>query len=70
VRLLVAEHHGEMLEADFAADVTVTARLAVEQTPGFQAALRELSNGALTAEIVETNPATILPLPPGTQRER
>lgn len=70
VRLLVAEHHGEMLEADFAADVTVTARLAVEQTPGFQAALRELSNGTLTAEIVETNPATILPLPPGAQRER
>lgn len=70
LRLLVIEHHGEVLESDFAADVTVTARFAVEQTPGFQAALRELSNGVLTAEVVETNPATIMPLPPAAQRER
>jgi uncharacterized YigZ family protein len=53
-RLLVTSHHGEVLDQDFAADVTVTARFPVERLPVFQAALRELSNGALQAEIIET----------------
>lgn len=62
VRLLVAAHHGQILDETFAADVTVTARFAVERVPAFQAALQELSNGALAAEIVATDEATIMPL--------
>ena len=62
VRLAVAAHHGELLEQEFAADVTVTARFAVEHYADFQAALQEMSNGTLEAIIVETDEATIMPL--------
>jgi putative IMPACT (imprinted ancient) family translation regulator len=64
VRLAVEAHLGLILEEEFAADVTVTARFPVERVPGFQDALRELSNGIIEAEIVGTDPATIMPLPP------
>ena len=36
----------------------------LEQVPGFQDALREMSNGTIEAEVVDTDPATIMPLPP------
>ncbi|MEJ2734135.1 MAG: YigZ family protein [Anaerolineae bacterium] len=62
VRLATEAHHGQILEEDFAADVTVTARLAVEQFPGFQANLQEISNGTLEATIVETDESTIMPI--------
>lgn len=62
VRLLVAAHHGQILDEAFAADVTTTARFAVEHVEPFQAALLELSNGLLQAEVVETDEATIVPL--------
>ncbi|HQE91659.1 MAG TPA: YigZ family protein [Anaerolineae bacterium] len=62
VRLLVAEHHGDVLGEDFAGDVTVTARFAVEHFPAFQEALQELSAGQMAAEIVETDEATIMPV--------
>jgi uncharacterized YigZ family protein len=59
-RLAVEAHHGHILKQEFAADVWVTARFAVNQFPAFQAALLEMSNGTLKAEIVETGFATIL----------
>jgi len=62
VRRLVESHHGLILDEDFAADVTLTARFVVGDLPPFQDALSELSNGRLGAEIVETNPATIMPI--------
>ena len=40
LRLLVAAHHGEMLDEDLAADVTMTARFMVDRFQGFQADLR------------------------------
>lgn len=61
-RLLIDAHHGHLLDQDFAADITLTLRFATEHTPAFQAALRELTNGALQAELIETD-ETILPLP-------
>jgi len=61
VRLAVADHHGQILDEDFAADVTVTARFAIEHFPAFQSALRELSQGKIQAEIVESA-LTIMPL--------
>ncbi|MEZ4515891.1 MAG: YigZ family protein [Chloroflexota bacterium] len=62
VRLLVAAHQGQILDEQFAADVTVTAQFTVDAFPEFQAALGELSHGQLEALIVGTNPATIFPL--------
>lgn len=53
-RLLVEAHNGQVLDETFAADVTITARFAVERLPAFQAALSELSNGTVQVEIVET----------------
>ncbi len=64
VRLAVDAHRGEILDEEFAADVSVTARFPVERVPAFQDALQELSNGAVEARIVGTDPATIMPLPP------
>jgi uncharacterized YigZ family protein len=62
VRLAIAAHQGAILDEEFAADVTVTARFAVEHVPGFQAALQEMSNGTLEAIIVATDEATIMPI--------
>ena len=54
-RLLVAAQGGTLLDQNFAAEVTLTARFPVEKLAAFQAALSELSNGALQAEIMETS---------------
>lgn len=62
LRLLVSEHGGQTLDEDFGGDVTVTVRLRAERLPAFQDALRELSSGSLTAEIVESDEGTIMPL--------
>jgi uncharacterized YigZ family protein len=61
-RLLVSEHRGQILDEDFAADVTITARFMVDRFEGFQVGLRELARGAVEALIIETNPETIMPL--------
>jgi len=62
IRLLVAAHQGKIVHEDFAAEVTVTAQLSVEQFPAFQAALQEMSSGRFEAEIIGTNEATIMPI--------
>lgn len=62
IRLAVEAHHGEILDEEFATDVTVTARFPVEQVNRFQAALQEMSNGTLEAIIVQTDEATIMPI--------
>jgi uncharacterized YigZ family protein len=64
VRLLIQAHHGELLDQDFAAEVTLTARFPVERMEGFQAALSELSSGSLQALILETS-ERLVELPPG-----
>ena len=61
VRLAIEAHHGQILDQEFAAQVSVTARFAVDRFPAFQAALQEMSNGTLEAEIVETGYATLVP---------
>jgi hypothetical protein len=62
LRLLVTGHHGEILDQDFGADVTLTARFMVDHFTGFQADLQELTAGTIQAEIIETHPDTIMPL--------
>ena len=60
VRLLVAAHKGQILDEAFAADVTVTARFAVDALPAFEDTLQELSNGQLQTEIVVANEGVLL----------
>jgi len=61
-RLLVAEYRGQILDEEFAADVTITARFLTECFHSFQQGLQELTRGVVEALIVETNPETIMPL--------
>jgi uncharacterized YigZ family protein len=65
MRLAIAAHLGVILDEEFGADVTLTARFAVEHYAGFEAALKELSNNTLEAIIIETNENTIMPIAPG-----
>lgn len=53
-RLLVRQHHGEILSEDFAADITLTLRFPVEHLHRFQHALQELTAGQIQTEIIET----------------
>ena len=64
VRLLVEAHGGQILDEEFAADVTVTARFIAERVEAFQNALQELSGGQLEAEVVSSDDGTIMPLGP------
>jgi hypothetical protein len=64
IRLAVAAQHGAILDEEFAADVTITARFAVEHLNGFQTTLQEMSNGMLEAIVVATDEATIMPIEP------
>jgi uncharacterized YigZ family protein len=61
-RLLVEEHGGQLLDQRFAAEAEIDARFRVEALPAFQEALGELSHGRVAAEIVATNPETIVPV--------
>jgi uncharacterized YigZ family protein len=54
IRLLVESHHGEVLDETFAADITMTLRIPVENTEKFQLDLSEHSAGQLQAETIET----------------
>lgn len=61
-RLLVEELHGEVLEADFAAQVTLTVRFRVEDYPAFVDALREFSRGTVEPLLVEAHQLAFMPL--------
>ncbi len=61
-RQVVEAHGGLLLEEQFAAEITLTARFRVEQFKPFAAALRELSHGAVEAVIVDEDESTIMPL--------
>ena len=62
VRLLVEMFHGQILEQDFGAEVTLTARFADEGLTAFEGALRELSSGTVQARLVRSDEATIVPI--------
>jgi uncharacterized YigZ family protein len=62
-RLLVASHHGQILDEDFAAEITLTARFPVSNFEPFRQVLLDQSNGGLTAEIVETG-MVLMPIEP------
>ncbi len=62
VKLLVETNRGELLEQNFAAQVNITARFSFDDLPDFQNNIRDVSRGKIQAEIIATNPETILPL--------
>ena len=62
IRILIAEHGGQILDEIFAEVVTLTLQFAAKNLPGFQTTLREISKGALQAEIIGTDPAAIFPV--------
>lgn len=62
IRLAVEAHSGQILDEQFTADVTVTARFPIEHFDGFQAALQDMSNGTLEAIVVTTDQTTIMPI--------
>ncbi|MGB1249834.1 MAG: YigZ family protein [Candidatus Promineifilaceae bacterium] len=62
IRLLIAEYRGQILDEEFGADITTTAQFEVERFDAFNLALGAMTHGSLSAEIIETNPDTIMPL--------
>jgi len=54
VRLMVKRSHGEVLDEDFAADITMTLQFPVESFATFQTELSELSAGKLKVEVIES----------------
>jgi uncharacterized YigZ family protein len=62
IRLLVTAHGGTVLEEAFAADVTLTARLAVEKLTPFQSTLSDLTHGQVQAEVIATE-EVLMPIP-------
>lgn len=64
VRLLTAEHLGNIQDEEFAADITLTIQFMQERFDDFQLALNELSHGSLAAEIIESDDNTIFPMTP------
>jgi uncharacterized YigZ family protein len=54
LRLMVTRHGGEILDEDFAADITLTLQFPVETFTAFQTQLREISAGKLQAEVIES----------------
>lgn len=54
VRLLVPRQRGEILDEDFAGDITLTLQFPVDFFDAFQNELRELSSGKLKAEVIES----------------
>lgn len=61
-KILVNENHGRISDEDFAVDVTLTLQFQQQDVEKFQNQLLELSKGQLQAELIESNPNTIMPL--------
>ena len=62
VKREIEAHNGKILDEDFGADIIMTCQFTVEGFPAFQTTLSEMTHGTLKAEIIETNPETILPI--------
>src|SRR5215212_431564 len=55
IRLMTARNQGEVLDEDFAGDITMTLQFPVESFDDFQKELQELSAGKLQAEVIESS---------------
>ena len=61
VRTLVIASSGVVLAEEFSTEVLLTAQFKVEDLPGFQDQLRDLSNGSIQVEVTGTNSDTLFP---------
>jgi uncharacterized YigZ family protein len=61
-RLLVSQFAGKIVNETFTENVTFTIRFPVEEFEAFQHAISEITAGNVKADIIETNPDTIMPL--------
>lgn len=57
IRLLVTHQNGQVLEEEYAGDITLTLQFPVDSFEEFEAKLRELSAGKLKAEVIESREA-------------
>lgn len=55
VRLMATRNQGQVLDEDFAGDITMTLQFPVESFDIFQNELKELSAGKLQAEVIESS---------------
>lgn len=62
LRILITEHHGKILDEDFGTDVMITCQIMIEVFAVFEEALKELTHGGISAEIITTNEASIMPI--------
>ena len=62
VRLLSAQHGGNIQDEEFAADITLTIQFMQERFDAFQTDLNEMSHGSIAAEIIESDENTIFPV--------
>ncbi|MCB0031123.1 MAG: YigZ family protein [Anaerolineales bacterium] len=62
-RRLVAAHNGEILDESFLAEITLTVRFHQAHLDDFAAELAEAANGTIEPVILESDDATIMPLP-------
>jgi uncharacterized YigZ family protein len=61
-RLLIQKYNGKTLDEEFSADVTLSVQFVAENLDPFNGELNELTRGQIQAEIVESNPETIMPV--------
>ena len=59
IRLMVTRNHGEVVDEDFAGDITMTLQFPIARFDGFQNELRDLSAGKLKAEVIETREVVV-----------
>lgn len=59
VRLMSTRYNGEVLDEDYAGDITMTLQFPVDSFGGFQNDLRELTAGKLQAEVIETKETVV-----------
>lgn len=62
-KLLIQEHHGKILDEEFAADITISIQFLIEKFDAFNEGIVELSRGKIRAEIIEVNPNTLFEVP-------
>lgn len=62
VQRLVNKYEGSISDQNFGVQVTLTAQFIQEKFPEFSDQLHEISNGQISAGIIETNPNTIISL--------
>lgn len=67
LELLIQEHRGQILDKQFAGDVTFYVRFPQEVVPPFANGLQELTRGEVSLDIIESETDTLFPLPPSSQ---